>query len=86
MDAQTFLAPSGTAVYACTMLAKLAWLILLGCVGLVVFDAVNRGYAVTAAAQICAQQFRASDLRQGCIDRTLNQPNAPAAPVIFPVK
>jgi hypothetical protein len=62
------------------MLSKFAWLFLVGCIAMVVYRVVWPG-EVTQARRSCSGE---SDpvLRQGCIDRALNQPNRPAGPSI----
>jgi hypothetical protein len=60
------------------MLAKLAWLFLIGCVAFVMYGVVWTD-EVTRARRHCSGEADAV-LRQGCIDRALNQPNAPPAP------
>jgi hypothetical protein len=60
------------------MLSKLAWLLLVGCVAAVMYS-VMRPDELTRVRRSCSGEADAA-LRQGCVDRALNQPNAPPAP------
>jgi hypothetical protein len=59
------------------MLAKLAWLLLVGCVMVVMYRVVWPE-EVTRVRRSCSGEADAVS-RQGCVDRAMKQPNAAPA-------
>ena len=59
------------------MLGKIAWSFLFACTVFVAYGAFTQSYELVAARYARAQQ-----LREGNIDRALNQPDVPPAPSI----